>query len=88
MHAQFKRVKGRLDSPDTQLDIDFDIALREREPDPTLLKRLSEKLHLKTINDLKKESLAFHERVILTGGDPGDCLEGLSSLLKKLKDHN
>lgn len=87
VHAQFRRAKGRLDSPDKQLETDFDIAMREKEPDRAILKRLSEKLHLKTINDLKKESLAFHEMVILNGGDPGDCLEGLSSLLKKLKDH-
>lgn len=51
-----------------------------------VLRRLSEKLQLKTFNDLKKESVAFHEWIIVSGGDPGDGLENMSSLLKKLKD--
>lgn len=86
MHVQFRRAKGRPDSPDLQLDHDLTVAQKERDPDPAILKRLSEKLHLRTINDLKNESLAFHELVISSGGDPGDCFEEISSLLRKLKD--
>ncbi|KAK2634065.1 hypothetical protein Ddye_028857 [Dipteronia dyeriana] len=86
VHAQFRRAKGRPDSPDLQLDRDLSAAQKEKDPEPTILKRLSEKLQLRTINDLKKESLAFHELIIASGGDPGDCLESMSSLLKKLKD--
>lgn len=86
MHVQFRRAKGRPDSPDLQLDHDLAVAQKERDPDPAILGRLSEKLHLRTINDLKNESLAFHELVISSGGDPGDYFEEISSLLRKLKD--
>lgn len=86
VHAQFRRAKGRVDSPDTQLDMDLAIVQKEKDPDTAVLKRLSEKLHLRTIDDLKKESLAFHEMVISSAGDPGDWFEKMSSLLKKLKD--
>ncbi|KAI3983254.1 hypothetical protein MKX01_013321 [Papaver californicum] len=86
VHAQFRRAKERMDSPDVQLYMDLYSAQNEKDPDPSILKRLSEKLQLKTINDLKKESLALHEMVISSGGDPGDWLEEMSVLLKKLKD--
>ncbi|PIA37248.1 hypothetical protein AQUCO_03000084v1 [Aquilegia coerulea] len=86
VHAQFKRAKDRLDSPDIQLYMDLATAQSEKDPDPAILKRLSEKLQLKTINDLKKESLALHEMVLSCGGDPGNILEEMSALLKKLKD--
>ncbi|KAF5192218.1 U-box domain-containing protein [Thalictrum thalictroides] len=86
VHAQFKRAKDRLDSPDIQLYMDLSTAQSEKDPDPAILKRLSEKLQLRTINDLKKESLALHEMVLSCGGDPGNILEEMSALLKKLKD--
>ena len=87
MHAQFRRAKGSPELPDHQLEVDLAIAQREKEPDPAILKRLSERLHLQTIDDLKKESLAFHELVIASGGDPGDWFKKMASLFKKLKDH-
>lgn len=86
VHAQFKRAKGRRDSLDFQLDMDLAIAQKEKDPDPAVLKRLSEKLHLKTLEDLKKESCTFHELVILSDEDPGDSFEAMSSLFKKIKD--
>uniref|UniRef100_A0A2P2JW22 RING-type E3 ubiquitin transferase n=1 Tax=Rhizophora mucronata TaxID=61149 RepID=A0A2P2JW22_RHIMU len=87
VHAQFRRAKERPDSPDAQLDLDLAIAEREKDPDPAILRRLSEKLHLKTIDDLKKESLAFHELVISSDGDPGEWFEKMSNILRKLKDY-
>lgn len=87
VHAQFRRAKGRPDSPDLQLDQDLAVVQKEKDPEPAILKRLSDKLQLRTINDLTKESLALHELVIASGGDPGECFEKMSSLLKKLKDH-
>lgn len=86
VHAQFKRAKGKMDSLDFQFDMDLAIAQKEKDPEPAVLKRLSETLHLKTINDVKKESHAFYELVISSGGDPGDSFEVMSSLLKKIKD--
>lgn len=87
VHTQFRRASRRPDSPDLQLDQDLAIAQKEKDPDPAILKRLSDKLQLRTINDLTKESLALHELVIASGGDPGECFEKVSSLLKKLKDY-
>ncbi|XP_050211035.1 U-box domain-containing protein 14 [Mercurialis annua] len=87
VHSQLRRAKARPEFLDLQLDLDLAVAQREKDPDLAILKRLSEKLELKTINDLKKESLAFHELVISSGGDPGDLFEKMSSILKKLKDY-
>ncbi|XP_027111504.1 U-box domain-containing protein 14 [Coffea eugenioides] len=86
VHTQFRRAKGRMESPDLQLEMDLTIAQRERNPDPAILKRLSEKLHLRTINDLKRESLAIHDMVITHGGLPDERFETMSLLLRKLKD--
>ncbi|KAA8534430.1 hypothetical protein F0562_031947 [Nyssa sinensis] len=86
VHAQFKRAKESMDPPDLQLEMDLTIAQKEKDPDPAILKRLSEKLQLRTINDLKKESLAFHEMVISSGGVPGDRFEKMAYLLRKIKD--
>ncbi|XP_043705010.1 U-box domain-containing protein 14-like [Telopea speciosissima] len=86
VHAQFTRAKERIDTPDLQLRFDLCMALKEKELDPAILRRLSEKLQLRTINDLKKESLALHEMVISSGGNLGDGLEEMSLLLKKVKN--
>lgn len=86
MHAQFKRAKARTDTPDLQLYTDLSIAKSKKDPDPIILRRLSEKLHLRTYDDLKKESAALHEMVISADGDPGDYLDEMSNLLKNLKD--
>lgn len=87
VHTQLRRAKEKPESLDSQLDLDLALAQREKDPDPAVLKRLSEKLELKTIGDLKKESHAFHELVISNGGDPGDWFPKMSSILKKLKDY-
>lgn len=86
VHAQFKRANGRMDSPDLQLVMDLDTVQKEEEPDLAVLKRLSESLQLKTLDDLKKESLAIHELVISSCGEPADCFEKMAWLLRNLKD--
>ncbi|KAJ4978942.1 hypothetical protein NE237_009722 [Protea cynaroides] len=86
VHAQFKRAKDRLETPDFQLHFYLSIALKEKDPDPAIIRKLSENLQLRTINDLKWETLALQELVISGGGDPGDLLEEMSVLLKKVKD--
>ncbi|XP_052199930.1 U-box domain-containing protein 14 [Diospyros lotus] len=85
VHTQFKRAKGRMDSPDVLLDNDLVLAQREKESDPAILKRLSEKLNLRTINDLDIESRAIHDMDISCGGVPGDCFDKMMFLLHKLK---
>ena len=54
--------------------------------DPYTLERLAEQLQLVTICDLTQESLALHEMVFASGGDPGESIEKMSMLLKKIKD--
>lgn len=86
VHAQFRRAKGGADSPDILLDMDLAMAQKERDPDPSILKRLAEKLDLRTTNDLKKESLAIHDMVISSSGVPGECFEMIPYLLRKMND--
>ncbi|XP_010252136.1 PREDICTED: U-box domain-containing protein 13-like isoform X2 [Nelumbo nucifera] len=87
--SQFKRAKGRVDAPDVELFEDL-LSVYNRsgdaEIDPTILRRLAEKLQLMSIADLKQESLALHEMVVASGGDPGENIEKMSMLLKKIKD--
>lgn len=54
--------------------------------DPSVLRRLVEKLQLMGIAELTQESLALHEMVASSGGDPGESIEKMSMLLKKIKD--
>lgn len=86
MHAQFKRAKAKPETPEMQLIADVSNAIRGNGTDKATIRRLSEKLQLKTMNDMKKESVALHEMVISDGGDPGEYLEEMSTLLMKLKD--
>ncbi|XP_020229692.1 U-box domain-containing protein 14 [Cajanus cajan] len=85
VHAQFKRAKAQTEFVDIQLDLDMALAQKEKDPEPAILKRLSEKLHLKTINDLRKESTELHE-LLITNGEVGDSFEMITSLLSKLRD--
>lgn len=58
------------------------------EPDIETVRRLSEKLHLTTIDDLRKESLAIHEMVIMNnGGEFESCFDTMSFVLKKINDY-
>ena len=89
MHAQFKRAKERVDTPNDELFSDLSSAYNVTDADavdPAILKRLAEKLQLMTTSDLKQESLALHELVVSSGGvDPGENIEKMSMLLKKIK---
>ena len=87
--AQFRRAKGRADAPDSELMDDI-FALYNTSNDSSVdqnrLRRLAEKLQLIGISDLTQESLALHEMVTANGGDPGESIETMSGLLKKIKD--
>lgn len=86
VHIQFRRAKEKMDPPDLQVQMDLAMAQSERDPDSSIFRRLSEKLHLRTIQDLKRESLAIHDMVIACGGVPEERFETMSILLKMLKD--
>ncbi|KAI3758160.1 hypothetical protein L6452_05712 [Arctium lappa] len=87
VHQQFKRAKVQTESPDLQLQTDLAMVRKGNEPDLEMVKRLSEKLHLTTINDLRSESIAIHNMVVSTGGDPENFFETVSFLLKKINDY-
>lgn len=86
--AQFRRAKGRVDAPDVELYEDLLSLYNENETsaDPAVLRRLVEKLQLMGIDELTQESLALHEMVSASEGDPGASIEKMSMLLKKIKD--
>ncbi|CAI9759172.1 unnamed protein product [Fraxinus pennsylvanica] len=87
--AQFRRAKGRVDSADVEVYEDL-LSLysknNEASGDTDVLRRLVDKLQLGSIADLTQESLALHEMVAATGGDPEQSIEKMSMLLKKIKD--
>ncbi|CAF2111794.1 unnamed protein product [Brassica napus] len=86
LHSQFKRATERQEDYDLQLSHDLAVAESVVDPDPETLKRLSQELQLSTIDELKKESHAIHEYFLSYEGDPDDCFQRMSSLLKKLVD--
>ncbi|CAH9137583.1 unnamed protein product [Cuscuta epithymum] len=65
------------------------MAQREKDAEPIIFKRLSEMLHLRTINDLKRESLVILDMVISSDGIPEECFElfeAVSYIWRKIKD--
>ncbi|KAL6977196.1 U-box domain-containing protein 14 [Sarracenia purpurea var. burkii] len=86
VHAQFKRAKGRRDSPDMVLEKDLELAKKGKDLDLSVLKRLSEKLHLRTMTDLKEESVAIQDMFVSWGVVSEDC-NRMSFLLQQLKDY-
>lgn len=87
--AQLKRAKERVDTVDVDLHRDLLSVYNlssDANVDEIILRRLAEKLELKTISDLKQESHALHEMVVATDGDPGEIIGRMSMLLKKIKD--
>ncbi|KAH9323700.1 hypothetical protein KI387_018339, partial [Taxus chinensis] len=90
VHAQLKRPKGRVDAPDLKLYNDLSTILSHKNDtdiDLKILARLSKKLLLKTIADLKKESHALYMMVIERGDDDdSESLKQISGILRKLKE--
>ncbi|XAR72133.1 Ubiquitin--protein ligase [Bertholletia excelsa] len=86
VHTQFRRAKGRMESPDLLLDMDLAMVQKEKDPETAVLKRLAEKLHFRTMEDVKKESVAIHHMVVSCAQVHDDCFETMSFLLRKLKD--
>lgn len=87
--AQFRRAKGRVDGADVELYDDLVCLYNKNNDaaqDPDVLRRLVDKLQLGGIADLTQESLALHEMVGATGGDPEESIEKMSMLLKQVKD--
>lgn len=87
--SQFKRAKGRIDTQDVELYVNLHSLYnnsKDSGTDPSVLKEVAEKLQLMDVDDLTQESLALHEMVLDSDGDPGARFEKMSILLKKVKD--
>lgn len=87
--SQFKRARGRNDAQDVELYSNLHTLYnnsKDLATDPSILKGLAEKLQLMNVDDLTQESLALHEMVSASDGDPGGRFEKMSILLKKIKD--
>ncbi|XP_022755758.1 U-box domain-containing protein 13-like isoform X2 [Durio zibethinus] len=87
--AQFWRAKGRVEAPDVELYEDLSSLYNKSNDaaaDPDVLRKLAKKLQLVGIAELTQESLALHEMVSASDGDPGETFEKMSNLLKKIKD--
>lgn len=89
MLGQLRGAKGGVDSPDVDSNEEL-LALYNQStdtaPDTAVLKRLTEELELMKI---KQESLAEKLEIFAlcaSGGDPGESIERISMLLKKIKD--
>ncbi|KAJ3682739.1 hypothetical protein LUZ60_012966 [Juncus effusus] len=88
VHAQLKRAKESTNTADSELHTDL-LSIYNNptsNPDPTILRNLSEKLQLTTIPDLKQESAVLHELAVSSDGDPGEVVERMGCLLKKIKE--
>ncbi|XP_010535503.1 PREDICTED: U-box domain-containing protein 13 [Tarenaya hassleriana] len=87
--SQFRRAKERVDASDDELIEDLQ-SIRDKGSDPsadqTTLQRVAQKLQLMEISDLAQESVALHEVVASSGGDAGENIEEMATILKQIKD--
>lgn len=87
VQAQFKRARGRIDAPDTELYEDLSSASNSNvDLDPAVLKRLAEKLQLTSLYDFKQEAFSLREMDAAKDGDPGGSAKKVFMLLLKIKD--
>ena len=88
VHLQLKRAKGRADIQDIELYNDItSILLQESDTEATnaSLKRLAEKLSLKTQSDIKQERRAL-DNELAKGGAKSKNVNELLSLLEQLSE--
>eukprot|EP00250_Pteridium_aquilinum_P008496 c17992_g4_i1 orf=112-2082(+) len=89
VHAQLKRAKGRVDTQDVELYNDITTVLSQ-ESDKAVsnaaLERLAEKLHLKTVSEIKQETRAVNRIIAGNGGCKTEKLDDMSMLLARLKE--
>lgn len=88
MHMQLKRAKRRTDTQDIELAMDIMVVFSEKDDrnvDIAILERLANKLELRTILDLKAETVAV--RQLITGKDVrnAESICQITNLLGKLK---
>ncbi|MCO5568619.1 hypothetical protein L7F22_022318 [Adiantum nelumboides] len=88
VHSQLKRAKGRADAQDVELYNDVAVVLSQ-ESDTTVstaaLERLAEKVHLKTLSDVKQEERALKCALSANKGAQREKLTEMTSLLDQFK---
>ncbi|KAL8136454.1 hypothetical protein V2J09_002455 [Rumex salicifolius] len=87
VHAQFRRAKGKTDITCEQLKEDINKVENEENPGIVVLKRLSENLQIRTIEELRKEARAFHETAFKSNGEVGNSFEMMSTVFRRLNDY-
>ncbi|CAN6442615.1 unnamed protein product [Victoria cruziana] len=88
VNSQFRRAKERAGALHNDFYTDLLFLYDQNDNvdiDHAIMERLTQKLQLLTIQELKDESLALQEMVV-TGGDPDNSLERMCRLLRKIKD--
>ncbi|KAI5062301.1 hypothetical protein GOP47_0022840 [Adiantum capillus-veneris] len=87
VHTQLKRAKGRADAQDVELYNDVAVLSQESDKAVTTaaLERLAEKLHLKTLSDIKQEERALNRALSANGGAQSERLTEMTSLLDYFK---
>lgn len=79
-----------MDEPNIQLYQDlltlYNTTTTAASSDALVLRRCADMLQLTAISDLTDESLALHEMVATSRGDPGEVIEKMSMLLRMIKD--
>ncbi|KAJ7277586.1 hypothetical protein O6H91_10G018700 [Diphasiastrum complanatum] len=88
VHAQLKRAKSRMDTPDLELYVDAMVILSwrdEKESDEVLLQRFAKKAQLRTKSELKQECRALQNLIMDKDGKYDEHIEQISSVLCKLK---
>ncbi|KAH9627519.1 hypothetical protein KSS87_016233 [Heliosperma pusillum] len=85
--SQFKRAKERVEAPDNELYEDL-LTLYESSNDatvdPSLFRRVGEKLQLLKLDDLTQESVALTE-MVASNGDLDEKIEKMYNFLRKVK---
>ncbi|WOL16502.1 protein spotted leaf 11-like [Canna indica] len=89
VHTQFKRAKERMDTSDVELynEVQSIYSMStETKVEHVILRRLAEKLQLMSMSDLRQESLALYELSGAHEKNPGEVIEKIFVVLKKIEE--
>ncbi|KAJ7957969.1 RING-type E3 ubiquitin transferase [Quillaja saponaria] len=88
MSVQLRRAKRRTDTQDIELAMDTMVVFSKmdgRNTDSAIIERLSKKLDLHTVEDLKIETIAVRNLVKERGGQSAESTQQIIDLLNKFK---
>lgn len=88
MRAQIRRARSRADTQDMEFTMDVMVALsteNDRNADAASVERLANKLALRTVEELKAETLAVRKLVKERRGHNAEGTQQITDLLKKFQ---